>query len=123
MTILYAEDDATQLAEMTVRGTITHDDYVAAVTPLQSFIDRHGTIRFIEVIESFAGFDPSILLPGLRFDWQNIRHISHVAVVSDLGWISPLTRAAGAFLSCKVRFFPLADIDAARDWARSADRS
>ena len=85
MTIEYREDDATRTAEVLVRGKITMEDYTAAVEPMQAFIDRHGTVKFIEVIESFSGFDPAVLWPGIKFDWRNISQISHVAVVSDLG--------------------------------------
>lgn len=120
MTIEYREDDTTRVAEIIVRGKITMDDYTAAVEPMQAFIDRHGKVKFIEVIESFQGFDPSMLWPGIKFDWQNIPKISHVAVVSDLGWIGPMSKAAGAVLHSQVRFFGMEDLDAARDWIASA---
>jgi hypothetical protein len=42
-------------------------------------------------------------------------------VVSDIGWFSPLTKAAGAFMSTKLRTFDLAEEDAARDWLDGAE--
>lgn len=117
MTIDYTEDDATRTAEVIVRGKITAADYQAAVAPMQAFIDRHGTVKFVEVIESFSGFDPAVLWPGIKFDWQNINRISHVAVVSDLGWIGPLSKAAGAVIASQVRFFEMDELDTARAWA------
>lgn len=120
MTVTYSEDDATRIAEITVSGRVTAEDYELAVTPMQAFIDRHGTIRLIEVVESFKGFDPSILWEGLKFDMRNIPHISHVAVVSDLGWIGPMSKAAGALISTDLRTFGLNELDAARDWIRTA---
>ncbi|CUX79746.1 MAG: SpoIIAA-like protein [Roseibaca calidilacus] len=120
MTIEYREDDATRTAEVLVRGKITMEDYTAAVEPMQAFIDRHGTVKFIEVIESFSGFDPAVLWPGIKFDWRNISQISHVAVVSDLGWVGPLSKAAGALISSQVRFFQLDELNAARAWIAQA---
>ena len=64
MTIEYREDDATRTAEVLVRGKITMEDYTAAVEPMQAFIDRHGTVKFIEVIESFFRFRPGCALAG-----------------------------------------------------------
>ena len=120
MTVSYTEDDAARVAEIIVSGRVTAEDYSRAVTPMQAFIDRHGTVRLIEVIESFDGFDPSILWDGLKFDLRNIPHISQVAVVSDLGWIGPMSKAAGAMISSDLRTFGLDEIEAARAWVRSA---
>ncbi len=120
MSITYSEDDATRTAEIVVNGKVTKEDYEAAIAPMQAFIDQHGTVKFIEIVESFGGLDPSILWPGMKFDWQNIRHISHVAVVSDLGWIGPMSKAAGALISSQVRFFDMDDLDEAREWVRTA---
>lgn len=119
MPLIYAEDDNTKTATITVSGHITREDYDKALAPMQAFIDKHGTVNFIEVIESFTGFDPSIIWPGLKFDIANIKHIRRVAVVSDIGWISPLTKAAGHFISTKLRMFDLAELEEARDWVKS----
>jgi len=120
MTIAYHEDDATRVAEIRVGGKITAEDYDRAVMPLQDFIDRHGTVKLLEVIDSFGGYDPSIIWEGLKFDFRNVRHISHVAVVSDIGWIGPLSKAAGALLPTKLRTFGMQDLAEARDWIAAA---
>lgn len=121
MTIHYEENDATKTATIKVSGKITEADYKAAVEPMQQFIDRHGTVRFIEVIESFHGFDPSVIWPGMKFDWKNLPHISRVAVVSDMGWIGPLSKAAGYFMNTKLRTFGLDELEEARKWVQEDD--
>jgi len=57
----------------------------------------------------------------MKFDMKNIRHISHCAVVSDVGWFSPMSKAAGAFMSTKLRTFNMDEIDAARAWLKDPD--
>jgi len=121
MTIRYEEDDATRTATIIVSGKVTEEDYRAAVEPMQKFIDKHGKVRFIEVIESFRGFDPSVIWPGMKFDWKNLPHITHVAVVSDLGWIGPLSKTAGYFMSTKLRTFGLDELEEARKWVQEDD--
>ncbi len=121
MTIRYEEDDASRTATITVSGKVTEEDYRAAVEPMQKFIDKHGKVRFIEVIESFRGFDPSVIWPGMKFDWKNLPHITHVAVVSDLGWIGPLSKTAGYFMSTKLRTFGLDELEEARKWVQEDD--
>jgi hypothetical protein len=121
MTVTYVEDADAKTVELTVSGRITREDFDAIVAPMQAFIDTHGSIRMVEVVESMGGFDPSVIWEGIQFDFRNIRHISHVAVVSDIGWISPMSKAAGALIATKLRTFAMSEVDEARVWARTAD--
>lgn len=121
MTVTYNEDPTTRVVELTVSGRITRDDYDSVIDRIQTFIDAHDTIKLIEIIESFEGFDPSVIWPGIKFDVKNVRHISHVAVVSDIGWIGPLSKAAGALVSTKLRTFDRDQLDAARAWITQTD--
>ena len=120
MTISYTECDTSKVAEIVVSGRITSEDYEQAVTRMQAFIDRHGSVKLVESVESFSGFDPSVIVPGIKFDWKNIQHISHVAVVTDIGWMGPLSKAAGALISTKLRTFDLAHLEEARSWIADA---
>ncbi len=121
MTLTYHEDADSKVVEFSVSGHISREDYDAVITPLQGFIDAHGTVRMIEIVQHFPTFDPGILLPGIRFDIRNLKHISHVAVVTDIGWMSPMVRAAGALISTRMRVFPAAELEAARAWVRDAE--
>lgn len=116
MSISYTECDITHVAEIVVSGHITWEDYEQVITKMQAFIDRHGSVKLVEIVESFSGFDPSVLVPGIKFDWRNIQHVSHVAVVTDIGWMGPLSKAAGALMSTKLRTFDLAHLEEARVW-------
>ena len=119
MTLSYTEYPEDQVVEVRLDGRVTRVDYDGCIDKLQDFIDAHGTIKMVEIIDSFTGFDPSTIWEGLKFDFRNIKHISHVAVVSDIGWISPASKAAGALVSTQLRTFDMAHLDAARDWVRS----
>ena len=120
MTLEYTEFPDERLIEIRVAGRLTREDYDSVIGRAQSFIDTHGTIRIVEIIERFEGFDLSTLWDGMKFDFRNIRHVSHVAVVSDTGWISPVSKAAGAFVSTKLRTFDMAHLEDARRWVREA---
>lgn len=119
MSLSYHEDPATKTVEFTVRGKLTKEDYERVVTPMQAFIDAHGQVRVVEIVESFSGFDPAVLIPGIKFDLKNLSHISRAAIVSDIGWFSPLVRAASALTAIEMRMFEMDQLDEARDWARS----
>lgn len=121
MPITYTEHPDTKTVEFTVEGHMSRADYDKVVTPMQAFIDTHGTIKMIEVVKSFTGFDPTVLLPGVAFDIRNIRHISHVAIVSDISWFSPFIQAASAVTPIQMRSFAMKDIDKARAWVATPD--
>lgn len=116
MGLSYSENDVTSVCEIVVDGKVTREDYERVVPKVQAFIDRNGTIGVVEVIRDFDGFDPSILLPGLKFDLKNLSHVSHVAVVTDKAWMSPLVKAAAAVTPINMRIFPLSELEAAREW-------
>ncbi|MFY9210127.1 MAG: STAS/SEC14 domain-containing protein [Aestuariivita sp.] len=122
MTMTYAEYPEDALVEIRLDGRVTREDYEACIDKMQSFIDTHGTVKMVEIIDSFSGFDPSVIWDGMKFDMRNIKHFSHVAVVSDLGWVSPAAKAAGAFISTKLRMFDLAHLEDARAWLRNPDQ-
>ena len=88
---------------------------------LEAFIARHGEIRMVEVVDEFEGFDVSTMLDGLKFDYQHLRNITHVAVVSDIGWIGVLTRAASMVMPISMKVFPKSELEAARDWVLNPD--
>ena len=119
MAIQYREDPAYRLAEIEVEGRVTNADFDEVAPRIQALIDSYGTIRLLEVIRGLDGFEPSMTWKGIKFDMRNLRHISHVAVVSDFGWIGPLSKAAGAFMSTRIRTFDLQDLDAARAWLKN----
>lgn len=120
MALDYVEYPEAATIEITVVGHIDKEDYEAVIGPMQAFIDSHDSVRMIEVVKSFRGFDPSVLLPGIQFDFRNLSRISHVAVVSDIGWFSPVVKAAGALMSTQLRLFHLDELETARDWVMHA---
>lgn len=116
MTVTYTEIPEKRRCEFTVSGHISYDDYLAVAEPMEAFAKTHGKVQMIEVVDHFSGFDPAVLLPGIRFDFRVVPHVSHIALVTDIGWISPIARAVGALLPTRMRVFPRDQLEAAREW-------
>ena len=121
MPVTYSEDPATRSIELGVSGRVTQEDWDRVVPRFEAFMEAHGTIRLIEIVESLEGFDRGLIWQGIRFDMKAIPRISHCAVVTDFGWMSPIVKAAGAVMPMQLRTFPLAEVEAARVWLREAD--
>lgn len=116
MSVTYTEIPEKRRCEFTVSGHITYDDYLAIAKPMEAFVATHGKVQMIEVVDHFTGFDPAVLLPGIRFDFRVVPHVSHIALVTDIGWISPIARAVGALLPTRLRVFPRDGLEEARAW-------
>ena len=117
MACKYSEHDSAPVVEIRVVGRVTEHDMDEIIPKLEAFIGRHGTIRIVEVIERFDGFDPTTILDGMKFDIKHLKDISHAAVVSDIPWVSFMTNAFAAVSPIVVKTFPMSDLDAARTWA------
>ncbi len=121
MSCIYTEHDSAPVAEIRVISRVTQNDMSKIIPQLEAFIKKHGKVRLVEIIEDFEGFDPSTILEGIRFDIQHMKDISHVAVVSDKGWIGMMTAVAGRVLPVTLRVFSMAEVEAARAWALEPD--
>ncbi|MCF6316464.1 MAG: STAS/SEC14 domain-containing protein [Marinosulfonomonas sp.] len=122
MTLSYIEYPDTKTVEIHVDGKVAREEFDSTLAKMDLFIQNNGTIKLLESVTTFkVGMDMHMLWEGMKFDLKNIRHISHCAVVSDIGWISPMSKAAGAFMSTKLRTFNMDEIDAARAWLKDPD--
>lgn len=118
MATIYSEDKTLPVAEIKVIGRVTQEDMDSILPKLTRFIEKHGEIGIVEIIESFEGFDASTIWEGLKFDVKHLSQVTHAAVVSDIGWIGTMTRAAGRIMPVTVRMFSMDEVDEARAWAR-----
>jgi len=121
MTITLSEHPNEGYIEIGVTGRVTEADMNAALPQIERFIEKHGTVRIVEVIAGFEGFDLAAVRPGIAFDLKHLSHITHAAVVCDRGWMGPVSRLVGAMLPVKVRTFSSDECDAARAWAANPD--
>lgn len=119
MTVKYKEYPEQRLVELVVDGKVTQEDFNLIAGQMESFIKMHGKIKLLEEIRKFEGFDPSVLWDGIIFDMKYLKNFSHCAVLTDMGWVGPFSKAAGAFISCKVRTFPLDKKDDAKAWLQT----
>ncbi|MEM1360273.1 MAG: STAS/SEC14 domain-containing protein [Pseudomonadota bacterium] len=114
-------DPETAIVTLEAEGKITVEDFDRIAPEIEAFISAHGTIRLLEIVQSFEGVNAELLWRGLKLDRKLLPHISHCAVVSDIGWMTPLAKAAGAVISTKLRTFAMADLEDAKSWVANPD--
>ena len=123
MACLYTEDKDAPVAEIKVLGRVTEHDMDVIIPKLEAFIDRHGTIRLVEVIESLDGFDPTTILDGLKFDVKHMTDITHAAIFTDIPWLGFMTSVADVFMPIVVQKFGLDELEDARAWVREVAKA
>lgn len=121
MPLGYSEDAETGTVILTVNGPLCGADYAAVMAPMAAFIQRCGTIKVIEVIESFAGFEETVSSPDDPSARALLDRITHVALVSDIGWFCPILSDSPISRTRRMRNFRLSEVEAARQWLADPD--
>jgi len=121
MSTLYIEDPTNKTVELVIDGKVTKDDFNRIASQLETFIGTHGKIKLLEVIRDYNGFEPSMVLDAIKFDFKHKKAISHCAVVTDKKWISSFSKATSGLVPFKVKTFSIDGIDDARKWLKAPD--
>lgn len=121
MACIYNEHETLPIVELRVVGRVTDHDMDEIIPKLEAFIDRHGTIRILEVIERFDGFDPTTVLDGMKFDLKHLSDVTHAAVVSDIPWVSFMTNAAAMVMPLTMRVFRMDQLEEAKSWIEAPE--
>ena len=116
MTVTYTEDDRTKIAELSVNGKVTKNDFNAVAGKLEAFMKKHGKVKILEDIQNYEGFELSTMWEGIKFDAKNLKHVSHCAVVSDISIIKPLAKATSLLTPLEIKTFPKGQVKQARQW-------
>ena len=119
MTIDYKEHTEDNIVELSISGKLTKQEYESVTSQLEAFIDKHGTVKILEVVHDFDGVDSSILWQGIKFDVNHWKNFSHCAVVTDEKWVSPFTNFVDKLSALKIKSYPMSDLEQARHWLQS----
>ncbi len=120
MTVKYKEYPQDKLIEIEVSGKITRQDFDLITQKMIKFIGAHGEIKLLEVVKDFKGFDPSLIWDGIKFDVKHMKYYKKCAIVFNMGWVGPFTKAIDFVISCQLRSFALREISKARDWLKES---
>jgi hypothetical protein len=98
-------------------GTVTAQDYAVAIAPLIAEAGRGRRLRcLVEAGPDFRGITPGAAWADVRLGLRAMRAFDGCAMVSDLGWVRRLVRAAAFWLPYPLRGFPGDRRDEAQAW-------
>lgn len=107
--------------ELTVDGPIGRADYEAAVKAVDTLLERHSQIDVVEVVGHIGWVEAEVWWKDIVFHLHHRNFLRRVAVVSDRGWVGPVTRLFAPLYPCAIRSFAMAEIEEARRWAIEGD--
>ena len=120
--MLKVEADATVgFLELTVDGAISREEYEAVVSAVDELLITHEKLNVVEVVKKLGWIEPEVWWKDILFHLSHRTFLHRVAVVSDRGWVGPLTRFFAPLYPVAIRTFGEADLAEARRWAKVGD--
>ena len=104
--------------EFNITGTVTLEEYDAAIPEMERLIAEHGKLSAVTVIHDFKHMELGALWRDLTWGVGHMSKLRRGAVVTDSGWIGTMTRASSTVLHTQLRAFGMDQLDAARAWVR-----
>lgn len=98
-------------------GKVTHEDYKSTLIPRAEAMLGKGPIKMLYVVgKEFTGFEVGAIWDDAAFGLRHWHDFSHIAVVSDHGWLQVMVGMLKPFFHGDVRLFSLAELPAAKRW-------
>ncbi len=114
-------DDRAGFLEITVNGRIDRDHFEQAIEAIDEMVQSHDKLNIVEVVHDIGWIEPQLWWKDLLFGFTHLNAFNRIAVVSDSGWIGPLTRFFSPLYPMAIRTFGEDELEEARRWAREGD--
>ena len=101
-------------------GKLHAEEYRDVLLPAIERAASAGDIRIVLVMRSFDGMTGGALWQDLKMGVEHWSAWKRIALVTDIEWMVHGTEWFGWMTPGEVRHFPLADRDAAVEWAAGA---
>ena len=98
-------------------GKIEAADYRDVLIPAVERAAAAGSIRLVFVFEKFDGFSGGAAWQDMRLGFDHLKAWKRTALVTDIDWMTHLTKMFGWMTPGEVELFPLAEQQAAITWA------
>lgn len=101
-------------------GQITHEDYNTIVTPaVKGAFEKHEKVSlYYEIDMGYTGFDLGAGWDDLSLGVNYMTRWERVAFVTDISWMSQMTKAFSFLMPAMVQTYSIADKDKAIVWLK-----
>src|SRR3546814_7253005 len=91
-------DETSGIVELVIDGEVSRAEYDAAINAIDGMIERHGTVKVLEILKNLGWVDMSVWWKDTVWGLAHLRDFGRVAVVTDKGWVGPFAKAIGALM-------------------------
>ncbi len=110
------EHDEVDVIELIVDGAVERGEYENVRNRAESFINRRGRARLLEVIMDMGPVDPRVLWEDTRFAFRHMDDFSRIAVVAERRWLAEMLAALQKVFAGEVKGFTLDECEEAWNW-------
>ena len=101
-----------------VEGKLHSDDYKNVLIPaIKERLDAGEKVRVVLVFPQWDGMAADAMWEDLKMGVEHLTHWKKIAIVTDVDWMSHLSKMFGWMTPGEMKTFPLAERDAAAAWA------
>ena len=118
--ITFTEVPDTNIVEFTIEGEVTKEDFDRVVPQFVAAAKKHSSLRLLKQVLNLESINPESFSTQLGEIFTHLGEITHVAMVADSKWESPV-RVMSTIYPFQVKFFQTSHLDAAREWLRSVE--
>jgi hypothetical protein len=98
---------------------VEKEDYQDVLVPaVENAIAEHGKVRLVYVLgPEFDDYEGDAVWEDLKLGGRHPASFARIAVVTDARWAGPAIKMFSILWPGQARAFPLADLEAAKQWA------
>ena len=101
-------------------GKLHDEDYKKFVPLIDAAVAQQGKVRLLAQFHDFHGWDLHALWDDIKFATTHCTKIERIALVGDKKWEAWMAKVCKPFTLAKLRYFDVAEIEAARVWLAEA---
>jgi hypothetical protein len=99
-----------------VSGKLKAEDYRDVILPAVEQAAKGGEVRFLILMRDFGGMSGGALWEDLKVGVEFLRTWKRIALVTDISWMTDVTKLFGWMTPGEIRTFPTGQLAEATDW-------
>jgi hypothetical protein len=101
-------------------GKLHDEDYKHFVPLVDAAVAKQGKVRILAQFHDFHGWDLHALWDDIKFSTTHCHKIERIAMVGDKAWEKWMAGVCKPFTLARIKYFDVAEMDAAQKWIAEA---